>query len=269
MKNLVSVFSILLAMTVLSSQAHAFFDLFRPWPRQQQVPPPINYGNMGGESYYDQEYLKEITPKPTSYQLAPFSISDLEYKPWLKAFKYIIVVNKSKEGPSKQTITIYEDGYKIKSEKISSGREIFERARETEDEKRPDTPYWSITPTGYFNVKWLSKNHKSSSWKVAMPWAVFFDLKNGIALHEVPRAYVKNLGTRASGGCVRLTSTLAQEVFERIQKTAGAKVPQVRQDGTPVLDKNRNIVLAESTTLYDKVKEPSYSALIIVQNVNE
>lgn len=280
MKNL---FLLALLVSVASSQARAdFFDIFRPEPqrpryRQQQ---PQRHdpryqddddgywwgGGRGQDSMYDEEYEKSITAKPISVNVAPFSESDFQTKPWLKSFRYVIVVNKANSGPTKQTVTVYEDGNKIKVEKTSTGREIWEKARVTEEEHRPDKPYWSITPTGYFVAKWLSKDHKSSSWKTPMPWAVFFDLDNGIALHEVPPAAKSQLGSRASGGCVRLTSAFAQEMFERIEKTKGASIPKINQDGTPVLDKKGEVVYSTTTVLYDNVKEPAYSALIIVQD---
>ena len=81
--------------------------------------------------------------------VAPFQESDFQTKPWLKSFRYVVVVNKANSGPTKQTVTLYEDGNKVKVEKTSTGREIFEKVRETEEEHRPDTPYYSITPTGY------------------------------------------------------------------------------------------------------------------------
>ena len=95
-----------------------------------------------------------------------------------------------------------------------------------------------------------------------MPWAVFFDLDNGIAMHEVPPAYRSILGQRASGGCVRLSPAFAQEMFERVEKTRGSTIPKINQDGTPVLDKAGQVVYSNTTVLYDNVKEPAYSALI-------
>lgn len=265
--------SLFLALAVSGAglQARAdFFDIFRPEPRrpQQYRPQPQHswWEDDDGPAY-DEEYLKSVTPKPKSVDVAPFSESDFQTKPWLKSFRYVVVVNKANTGTMKQTVTLYEDGNKIKVEKTSTGREIFEKARETEEEHRPDTPYYSITPTGYFVAKWLSKDHKSSSWKTPMPWAVFFDLDNGIALHEVPPAYKNILGQRASGGCVRLSPAFAQEMFERVQKTRGAMIPKINQDGTPVLDKKGEVVYSNTTLLYDNVREPAYSALIIVQDV--
>lgn len=280
MKNFV-----LIAMlaTIASSQARAdFFDIFNPQPqprpqqRQQQQPrQQQQQGNWWGgwdnqepeQPYYDEEYEKANTPHPKSVDVAPFDINDLQTKPYLKSFRYIIVVNKSNVGPTKQTVTVYEDGNLIKVAKTSTGREIWEAPRTTEEEHRPGKGYWSNTPTGYFTAKWLSRDHKSSSWKTSMPWAVFFDLDNGIALHEVPPPAKGQLGQRASGGCVRLLSQVAQELFERIEKTKGSNIAQINQDGSPVLDKKTGeVVYSTKTHMYDKVYEPAYGALIIVQD---
>lgn len=189
-----------------------------------------------------------------------FSPSTFETQPWTKEFRYVIVVNKANTGKDAQTIKVYEYGQVIRTEKVSTGRDAFEKAGE--NHSKNDS--WTVTPTGYYTPDFLSKDHRSSayggrfSWLTGgtkMPYAIFFN--GGIALHEAPKGTEGMLGKKASGGCVRLPNTLSSDLFNRIQETQGSKNPRFNVDGTAKLDAN-------GAQLYTK---SSFSALIIVQNI--
>lgn len=78
---------------------------------------------------------------------------------------------------------------------VSTGREGFE------------------TPTGRYQPLWADAEHRSSIYEDApMPHAVFF--VGGYAIHGTTE--VKNLGRRASHGCVRLDPANAQILFETV-----------------------------------------------------
>lgn len=188
-----------------------------------------------------------------------FSEADLA-QPWIKEFRYVIVVNKANEGSEKQTIKIFEYGKLIRKEKVSTGRDGFER--KGEHHSKADS--WTVTPTGYYTPNFLSKDHRSSAyggrWSIftggtKMPYAIFFN--GGIALHEAPKGTEGALGTKASGGCVRLPSTLASDIFYRIQETEGSKNPRFTVEGQPMLDEVGNQRYSTKS---------GFSALIIVQN---
>lgn len=188
-----------------------------------------------------------------------FNESTFESQPWTKEFRYVIVVNKATTGSEAQTIKVFEYGQLIRKEKVSTGRDGFER----KGEHHSKNDSWTVTPTGYYTPNFLSINHRSSayggpfSWLTGgtkMPFAIFFN--GGIALHQAPAGTESQLGKKASGGCIRLPGDLASDIFARIQETQGAKNPRFNVDGTAMLDK-------EGHQLYST--KSGFSALIIVQ----
>ena len=190
-----------------------------------------------------------------------FNQSTFESQPWTKEFRYVIVVNKATTGKEAQTIKIYEYGQLIRTEKVSTGRDGFER--KGQNHSKQDS--WTVTPTGYYTPNFLSKNHRSSayggkfSWLTGgtkMPYAIFFN--GGIALHEAPGGTESMLGKKASGGCVRLPSSLASDLFARVQETEGSKNPRFNVNGTAMLDKDGQQMYSTKS---------GYSTLIVVQNV--
>lgn len=188
-----------------------------------------------------------------------FTEANLE-TPWIKEFRYVIVVNKANEGSEKQTIKVFEYGKLIRKEKVSTGRDGFER----KGEHHSKNDSWTVTPTGFYTPNFLSKDHRSSayggrfSWITGgtkMPFAIFFN--GGIALHEAPKGTAGDLGKKASGGCVRLPDTLSSDLFFRIQETEGSKNPRFTVEGQPMLDDAGNQRYSTKS---------GFSALIIVQN---
>ena len=72
-----------------------------------------------------------------------------------------------------------------------------------------------VTPTGSWNAKWLSKNHKSSLYNNApMPHSIFYS--GNFAIHGTNQ--IKRLGRPASAGCVRLHPNNAARLFSLVQK---------------------------------------------------
>lgn len=189
---------------------------------------------------------------------ANFKESYFETQPWINEFRYVVVVNKAVDGREAQTIKVYEYGELIRKEFVSTGRDAFERKGEHHSKKDS----WSVTPTGYYTPEWLDKDHRSSSYGgifssifggAKMPYSIFF---NGpIALHEAPKGAEGALGSKASGGCVRLPQSLAGDLFERIKETSGARIPRFTVEGAPVLDSTGHLQFR---------KQPGFSALIIV-----
>lgn len=228
-------------------------------------------------SYTDQEYKTNynyesaITPKLPEHFSGHFSENDFYSKPWLREFQYVIVVNKAVSGPHAQTMRIYENGYLLHRAAISTGRENFELRRKNKVcAGAPPKSYWSQTPTGFYTPKYLEKDHTSSSWDSDMPFAIFFDIDNGLALHQAHPHYMDRLGKRASGGCVRQDRNTAEFLFKRVLATEGALVPEVNLDGTPVLDDqgqvqrlNRQVFVSAKTG--QTMTFNTYSALIIVE----
>ncbi|MGZ3773493.1 MAG: L,D-transpeptidase [Pseudobdellovibrionaceae bacterium] len=228
--------------------------------------------------YSDQEYQTEynyqyaITSKLPEHFSGRFSESDFDDKPWMKEFHYVIVVDKSETGPTAQTMRVFEYGTLLLQAKISTGREKFElRRKNNVCAGAPPKSYWSQTPTGYYTPKYLDRYHNSSSWDSDMPFAIFFDVDNGLALHQVSPHYVDRLGTRASGGCVRQDEGTAEFLFKRVLATEGQPIPQINEDGTPVLNDNGDVKRIKRQVVVSKkngqtMTFDTYSALIIIEN---
>lgn len=78
-----------------------------------------------------------------------------------------------------------------------------------------------ITPRGSYGVQWLSKDHRSSLYDGApMPFAIFFN--GNFAIHGTDK--VKQIGTPASAGCVRLLPSDASRLFEAVRVAGRSNV---------------------------------------------
>ncbi|WP_295903164.1 L,D-transpeptidase [uncultured Bdellovibrio sp.] len=258
-----------LALTLVMSQtASASF-----WGKVKNAFNDCKYDETEYQQVY--QFEKETTAKLDEHFTGRFTEQDFTDKPWMKDFRYVIVVNKASRGATAQTMRVYESGLLIHQTKVSTGRENLELRRKNKVcTGAPPKSYWSQTPTGFYTPKYLSKDHKSSSWDSDMPFAIFFDLDNGLALHEVYPKYKEYLGSRASGGCIRQDKETAAAMFERVQATEGATVPMVNIDGTPVLDEQGQVKYANqqfwtSARTGETVKFNTFSALIIVEDVKE
>jgi len=189
---------------------------------------------------------------------ANFDESFFNTQPWMNEFRYVVVVNKATDGKEAQTIKVYEYGQLIRKELVSTGRDGFEKKGEHHSKKDS----WSVTPTGYYTPDWLDKDHRSSNYGgifskiiggTKMPFSIFF---NGpIALHEAPKGTEGALGTKASGGCIRLPESLAGDLFNRIKETSGARIPKFTVEGQAMVDSTGHLLYRN---------EPGFSALIIV-----
>lgn len=218
---------------------------------------------------------KSATPRLPDHFFETFNEEDFDTKPWLRAFRYVVVVNRAQKGPSAQTMKVYENGFKIREAKVSTGREGFELRRKNKScTGAPPKSYWSNTPTGFYTAKYLSRDHKSSSWDADMPFAIFYDLENGLALHQVYWKYEDKLGRRASGGCTRQDAQTAAWLFDLVKSTEGSSIPQIQKDGTPVLaeDGSVKMINRQRWAYAGSHKETilnTYSILIIVEDSHD
>lgn len=224
---------------------------------------------------YNEVYRSEmqITQKLPDHFFGRFSESDFDSKPWMRDFIYVIVIDRAAKGAGAQSMRVYENGRLIHKAKVSTGRETLELKRKNKScTGAPPKSYWSNTPTGYFTPKYLSKDHVSSSWDSSMPYAIFYDIDNGLALHEVYSKYAGYLGSRASGGCTRQDATSAQNLFNQVRSTEGRQIPLIREDGTPVLDESGRVIYITKQNFRSKTNPNyattfnTYSALIIVED---
>ncbi len=132
--------------------------------------------------------------------------------PWAQ---HMFVFHKKDDGT-----LVYEDSFAI-----STGRERQEK-------------YFTATPAGLFEldpnrfVRW----HRSATWNGgAMPWAMFFNYSyrtrmTGVALHGAIGREIPHLGSRASGGCVRMPMDKVEAMFLRLKNTTRGRVPVLAFD---------------------------------------
>jgi len=164
----------------------------------------------------------------------------------LQHFPVVIVVNKAVTGPSAQTLKLYNRGNLMNTFKVSTGREKDELAKS-------GRKYFSVTPIGWFAPTRTFEKYWSNTWKAWMEYSVFFI--GGIATHATTPDHYAELGTRASGGCVRLKKESAKLVYDLIIKSGQGEVPIFTRDGLVSKD------------LWGNVKtKKSWNTIIIVEN---
>ncbi len=122
-----------------------------------------------------------------------------------------ILVDKANRGmsPTAQTMQVYLDGQLIYNFLVSTGRETPEIAKSGRQS-------FSATPTGRFKIDSRSKNYVSKTWLAPMPYAQFFN--GGIAIHATVRSHYAALGSRDSGGCVRLHNDNAKIMWDLVDQ---------------------------------------------------
>lgn len=134
----------------------------------------------------------------------------------VQSHRLVIAVNKAAKGPNAQTMTIYENGVEILKQKISTGREKTEKAKS-------GRVYLSTTPKGFFRPTKVYKDYLSYTWNAPMPNAVFFI--GGIAVHATTKSHYAELGTRASGGCVRTILETSALVRQKVMESGRGSRP--------------------------------------------
>lgn len=174
------------------------------------------------------EEIAEEFGLPYSQQLSDIQtltlddVSSLEAVNLMREYPLVLVINKKERGPGAQQMLVYEDGIQTFQWKVSTGREQWETAKS-------GRRYFTGTPVGYFNPYMLNRHAWSETWKAPMDFSVFFI--GGVAVHATTPSHYRELGRRASGGCIRLHRDNAQYVFEKIQSLGKGLVPVVSRNG--------------------------------------
>ncbi len=89
------------------------------------------------------------------------------------------------------------------------------------------------TPSGLFSAFRMEKDHFSKEWDQApMPYAIFFT-DSGHAIHG--SFETKNLGRRASHGCVRLSPKNAAKLFVLVRERGLTNTKVVVSSGDPIV----------------------------------
>lgn len=148
--------------------------------------------------------------------------------------RLVLVIDRAEKGtsPTAQTLEVYLDGEQIHKFKASTGKE-----------ERVTTPsgqtYFATTPVGEFRIYSRRIDHKSKKWGgAAMPFAQFFN--GGIAVHGTVPMHYDKLGSRDSGGCIRLHLTNAKIVWNLVGEIGVKETKVIVFDGSeqnhPVAD---------------------------------
>ena len=158
------------------------------------------------------EGMTLLDAEATTSILAPFINNPLkeEIDEAIQLNRMVIVVNKAAKGKDAQTLKIFENGIETFQTKISTGREKSE-------DSASGRKYFSTTPKGFFRATKMYTDYLSYTWNAPMPNATFFI--GGIAIHATTKSHYAELGTRASGGCVRTKLEDSKLIREKIMDT--------------------------------------------------
>jgi hypothetical protein len=187
----------------------------------------------------------------------------------LANFNLFIYVDKAVDGSFAQRMYVFEkkdtgELAPLYDWPVSTGRE--------RDEVDPHgQAQSSVTPRGFFEIdpKRMYVDHTSSQWDEEMPYAMFFSWKprghdTGLAIHGTPMENDDALGSRASAGCVRLSTENARTLFDLVQSRFQGPTPRlayldggsrVSSDGLLVHDANGQLEMADG-----------YSVLVFVDD---
>lgn len=236
---------LILALGFLSSllQAHDvnLDDLMTPDEIEQEFSENVN-------SITD---FADTLAQPLSPQriLTPQESFELYGVQWKKMYPLVVVINKAKRGPTAQRMIVYKNGQKSATYVVSTGREKWETSKSG---KR----YFTRTPTGWFTPTRLVRNHYSRTWQAPMDYSIFFI--GGIATHAAVKSSERDLGKRASGGCVRLLRSQARDLFEASQRVGQKVIPRFDRSGRPRYNSARTKLLTsrQYQTLIVVVDQP-------------
>jgi hypothetical protein len=180
-------------------------------------------------------------------------------------FNTILYVSKARRGAwAQQMFVLKKDASGefslTDSFPVSTGRERREK-------------YFTTTPAGIFTLhpQRMFRMHRSKTWDDApMPYAMFFDVTytnraTGIALHAATGSGIKQLGRRASGGCVRMPPAKVKALFEEIQ--AGqhdGMIPEFAWDSAAGRTSTNGTI--KRTIHGDAVMKRGISVLVVIED---
>jgi hypothetical protein len=191
----------------------------------------------------------------------------------LNQFENVIIVNKAATGTSAQTLRMFTNGVEIQlaNNKVSTGQEdvevvsgLLRFGRKLFGAKGTTQSHWRHTTKGFYSVKRVeAQNYQSGESKFHMPYAIFFNDVNGLALHEVPWEFSDAghaaLGNRASSGCVRVHKATIPGINEAVRLAGKGVVPVI----------NTKTGLQEVDAQGNPRTQTGWKSIVIVQEVND
>jgi len=198
---------------------------------------------------------------------------DSEYKngPDQEKAEVVIIVNKAPKDKSSwaQRMRVYYKGDLIKTFTISTAKEVTVTATS-------GNVYLATTPLGYYRPTTIWKEYQSSTWIGAqMNFPIFFS--GGIALHSTTPDHYKDLGSRASGGCVRMMPEDALFLNELVLSTGNQNYhisDHANRIGDIKITRNKVVggeipvlgVYRKTGVIYNETTVKSWDALIIIKD---
>jgi lipoprotein-anchoring transpeptidase ErfK/SrfK len=183
----------------------------------------------------------------------------------LSQYVNVTVINKAAKA---QTLRLYTNRQLILKTKVSTGKEDVEYVNAVSKflrrfGKGTTVSHWRHTTRGFYTIKRVEDaNYRSGENKFQMPYAMFFNEKKGLAVHQVPpdlkggeAAGEAALGHRASSGCVRVHKDVILTIHDAVVAADRGQIPVLdTRTGAPVLD-------ASGKVTYDK----GYRTIVIVE----
>jgi len=173
----------------------------------------------------------------------------------LNEYVNVIVVNKAETA---QTLRLYTNRQLILTTDVSTGRENLEYittwkglVRRITNGKGTTRSHWRHTTRGFYTVKRVEgADYKSGESQFQMPFAMFFNDKRGLAVHQVPpdlnggeAAGEAQLGKRASSGCIRVHKNTIQDIHAAVVAADRGQIPVLdSRTGNPKLDARGKLV---------------------------
>ncbi|MEJ1969472.1 MAG: L,D-transpeptidase family protein, partial [Rhizomicrobium sp.] len=187
----------------------------------------------------------------------------------LANFGLFLYVSKADNGPWAQRLYVFrKDGggnlAMLYNWPASTGRE--------KDEVAPNgTRQPSVTPQGYYQLDpaRMYKNHYSGQWHEPMPHAMFFNWENhglqtGLAIHGAAGLEVRQLGSRASAGCIRIAPENAALLFKLIREQYKGLAPRFAYDRRTATMSNDGVLMHDPAG--NLKMADGYRVLVFVEN---
>lgn len=170
----------------------------------------ITAGGLVLSTFLSAAQAVDIAPLRPKEYYANFKETDFETKPWMRDFKFVVVVNRAESGSDSQSIRVYHDGKLVTLREIQDflynqnryeantevANERAYRIKELEKMVKDDSgtvfkvstgrnqfekkgtnhsqkDSWTTTPTGYYTIQYTSKKHKSESYSGSMCDSMF------------------------------------------------------------------------------------------------
>jgi hypothetical protein len=242
-------------------------------PKAQAALPATNIPNL--------RLAEDVTPpKPPPSTLAPASLSPAELvrvsmrlkenltREMLEHFSLFLYVSKADTGPWAQRLYVFRKDTggltMLYNWPASTGRELDEIAAN-------GTRQQSTTPQGYYQLDphRMYRTHFSGQWHEPMPNAMFFNWEHrgyqtGLAIHGATPLEVRQLGTRASAGCIRIAPENAALLFNLIRAQYKGLTPRFAYNRRTATMSNQGVMMHDAAGNLQMAD--GYKVLVFVEN---